>query len=85
MGRAGVGGLRIVDGDFVELTNLQRQSLFDEADPAAGSPEAVAPAEKLRAVKSTVAIEPIFADIDPENIGRLCDGIDIILDGIQIT
>jgi adenylyltransferase/sulfurtransferase len=79
--RAGVGRLRIVDRDFVELTNLQRQSLFDEADAAAGTPKAVAAAQKLRAVNSTVSIEPIVADIGPENIGRLCGGVDVILDG----
>ncbi len=79
--RAGVGMLRIVDRDFVEVTNLQRQSLFDEADAAAGTPKAVAAAEKLRAINSTVSIEPIVADIDPENIGRFCERIDLILDG----
>ena len=79
--RAGVGMLRIVDRDFVELTNLQRQSLFDEADAAAGTPKAIAAAEKLRAVNSMVSIEPIVADIDPENIGRFCEGIHVILDG----
>jgi adenylyltransferase/sulfurtransferase len=79
--RAGVGMLRIVDRDFVEVTNLQRQSLFDEADAAAGTPKAIAAAEKLRAINSTVSIEPIVADIDPDNIGRLCEGIDVILDG----
>ena len=79
--RAGIGMLRVVDRDFVEITNLQRQSLFDEADAAAGTPKAVAAAEKLRAINSTVSIEPIVADIDSENIGRLCEGIDVILDG----
>ncbi len=79
--RAGVGTLRIVDRDFVELTNLQRQSLFDEADARAGMPKAVAAAEKLRAINSTVAIEPVVADIEPANIERFCEGIDVILDG----
>ena len=79
--RAGVGRLRIVDRDFVELTNLQRQSLFDEADARAGTPKAVAAAEKLRAINSTVAIEPVVADIEPANIERFCEGIDVILDG----
>ena len=79
--RAGVGMLRIVDRDFVELGNLQRQTLFDEADAAAALPKAVAAAEKLRKINSTVAIEPIVADIGPTNIRRLCDGVDLLLDG----
>jgi len=79
--RAGVGTLKIVDRDFVELHNLQRQSLFDEADARAGTPKAVAAAEKLRAVNSTVTVEPVVADIEPENIERFCDGADVILDG----
>ncbi len=79
--RAGVGRLRIVDRDFVELTNLQRQSLFDEADARAGVPKAVAAAEKLRQINSTVTVEPVVADIDSANIERFCDGFDLILDG----
>ena len=79
--RAGVGLLRIVDRDFVELSNLQRQSLFDEADAAAGVPKAVAAAEKLRRINSTVTVEPIVADIAPSNIEKYCDGVDLILDG----
>lgn len=79
--RAGVGMLRIVDRDFVELSNLQRQSLFDEADAAAAMPKAVAAAEKLRKINSTVTVEPIVADVGPTNIKRLCDGVDLILDG----
>ena len=79
--RAGVGMLRIVDRDFVELSNLQRQTLFDEADARGGLPKAVAAAEKLRQINSTVTIEPIVADIDPANIERFCDGVDVILDG----
>jgi molybdopterin-synthase adenylyltransferase len=79
--RAGVGTLRIVDRDFVELSNLQRQSLFDEADARAGLPKAVAAAEKLRTINSTVTVEPIVADLNPANIERFCEGIDVILDG----
>ena len=79
--RAGVGMLRIVDRDFVELGNLQRQSLFDEADAAEGIPKAVAAAEKLRKINSTVAVEPVVADVDPTNIENFCDGVDLILDG----
>jgi molybdopterin-synthase adenylyltransferase len=81
LARAGVGTLRIVDRDFVELHNLQRQSLFDEADARTATPKAVAAAEKLHKINSTVTIEPIVADIEPENIERFCDRVDVILDG----
>jgi adenylyltransferase/sulfurtransferase len=79
--RAGVGAVRIVDRDFVELGNLHRQVLFDEADAAAGLPKAVAAAEKLRRINSSVAVEPVVADITPANIEMLCAGADVLLDG----
>jgi len=79
--RAGVGKVRLVDRDFVELTNLQRQMLFDERDAASGTPKAIAAAEKLRTINSTVEVEPIVADVDPSNILALCDGVDVIVDG----
>jgi adenylyltransferase/sulfurtransferase len=79
--RAGVGTLRIVDRDFVELSNLQRQVLFDEADARAGLPKAAAAAAKLRTINSAVAIEPIVADVEPANVERFCEGMDVILDG----
>jgi adenylyltransferase/sulfurtransferase len=79
--RAGVGALRIVDRDFVETSNLQRQVLFDEHDAAAGLPKAVAAAEKLARINSTVRVEPVVADLDPRNIDQLADGADVIVDG----
>jgi adenylyltransferase/sulfurtransferase len=81
LARAGVGKLRIVDRDFLELSNLQRQVLYDEADVAAGLPKAIAAAEKLRRINSQIEIEPVVADVDPTNIARLCDGVDVIVDG----
>jgi adenylyltransferase/sulfurtransferase len=81
LARAGVGKLRIVDRDFLELNNLQRQVLFDETDVAAALPKAVAAAEKLRRINSSIEVEPIVADVDAGNIVSLCDGCDIILDG----
>jgi adenylyltransferase/sulfurtransferase len=81
LARAGVGKLRIVDRDFLELNNLQRQVLYDEADVAAGLPKAVAAAEKLRQINSTIDIEPIVADIDATNIERLTRDVDVIVDG----
>lgn len=79
--RAGVGSLRIVDRDFVELSNLQRQVLFDESDVQSGMPKAVAAAKKLCTVNSSVSIEPLVADIESANIERFCQGMDVILDG----
>jgi adenylyltransferase/sulfurtransferase len=79
--RAGVGKVRIVDRDFVELSNLQRQMLFDEQDVAAGLPKAVAAAEKLRKINSQVEIEPIVADLDYRNVEQFCAGVDVIVDG----
>src|SRR5271165_435389 len=74
--RAGVGKVRLVDRDFVELSNLHRQTLFDEADVAAGLPKAPAAAAKLRKINSSVEIEPIVAHVGPENVESLCEGVD---------
>jgi molybdopterin/thiamine biosynthesis adenylyltransferase len=79
--RAGVGFLRLVDRDFLELNNLQRQVLYDEDDVRAQLPKAIAAAEKLRRINSQVQIEPHVADIEPGNIEALCDGVHLILDG----
>ena len=79
--RAGVGRVRIVDRDFVDVTNLHRQSLFDEQDVAAGLPKAIAAAEKLGRINSEVQVEPVVADVNPGNIESLCDGVDVIVDG----
>ncbi len=79
--RSGVGFLRIVDRDFLELNNLQRQVLYDEQDVASGLPKAIAAAEKLRRINSQVTVEPIVADVDHTNIVELCDNVDMILDG----
>jgi molybdopterin-synthase adenylyltransferase len=79
--RAGVGFIRIVDRDFVEPSNLQRQVLFDESDVTNNLPKAEAAATKLRQINSSVTIEPIVADINRTNIEDFCDGADLILDG----
>lgn len=81
LARAGVGKLRIVDRDFVDLTNLQRQVLFDEEDVASRLPKAVAAAEKLRRINSAIEIEPIVADVDAGNLERFAEGVDVIVDG----
>ncbi|MEZ6063924.1 MAG: ThiF family adenylyltransferase [Planctomycetaceae bacterium] len=81
MVRAGVGHVRIVDRDFVELSNLQRQILFTEDDVAEHIPKAVAAARRLRRVNSGITIEPIVADVGFSNIRQFADGADLILDG----
>jgi molybdopterin/thiamine biosynthesis adenylyltransferase len=79
--RAGVGRVRIVDRDFVEPSNLQRQTLFDEADARAALPKAVAAERKLRAINSDVTVEGIIADLTAENAVDLLAGFDVLLDG----
>ena len=79
--RAGVGKLRIIDRDFVEPSNLQRQTLFDEADALAALPKAIAAERKLRSINSSVSVEGVVADVDPASAGGLLAGFDIILDG----
>jgi len=79
--RAGVGLVRIVDRDFVDITNLQRQVLYDERDVEAHLPKAVAAADKLRHINSTVTVEPVVADVNHTNVLKLADGVDVIVDG----
>lgn len=81
LARAGVGHLRIVDRDFLELNNLQRQVIYDEDDVAAGIPKAIAAAQRLRKINSQIEIEPHVADVDHANIGRLVENVDVIVDG----
>jgi adenylyltransferase/sulfurtransferase len=79
--RAGVGHVRLVDRDFIETSNLQRQVLFDEHDVSENLPKAEAAARKLAAINSSVHVEPVVTDIDRTNILELADGADLILDG----
>ena len=81
LARAGVGYLRIVDRDFIETHNLQRQILFDEQDVADNLPKAEAAARKLRQINSQITIEPVVTDIDHTNILDLVGDADLILDG----
>ena len=79
--RAGVGKLRIIDRDFVEPSNLQRQTLFDEADALAALPKAVAAERKLRSINSSGSVKGIVADLSPRNAADLLARFDLILDG----
>jgi len=79
--RAGIGYMRIVDRDYVELDNLQRQMLFDEEDVEKGMPKAVAAADKLRRINSSIEIEAEVKDVNRKNIEELIKDIDIVLDG----
>jgi molybdopterin/thiamine biosynthesis adenylyltransferase len=81
LARAGVGKLRIVDRDFLELNNLQRQVLYDEDDVAAGLPKAIAAKNRLSRINSAIEIEAIVADVDHTNIERLLAGVDCLVDG----
>lgn len=79
--RAGVGRIRIIDRDFVESSNLQRQTLFEEQDAAEALPKAVAAERRLRAINSDLSIDGVVADLTPENTEELLRGFSVILDG----
>lgn len=79
--RAGVGRIRIIDRDFVESSNLQRQVLFDEQDAREALPKAIAAERKLRAINSGVHVAGVVADLDSGNAEELLAGFDVILDG----
>ncbi|UCD54321.1 MAG: ThiF family adenylyltransferase [Dehalococcoidia bacterium] len=81
--RAGVGKIKIVDRDFIEYHNLQRQTLFDEDDIKAQLPKAIAAERHLRKVNSTVEIQGVVADANYKNIEEFCRGADVILDGLD--
>jgi molybdopterin-synthase adenylyltransferase len=81
LARAGVGTIRIIDRDYVETSNLQRQSLFDEADATESLPKAIAAARKIAAFNSEIVVDPHVADLTPTNIEALFEGAQLILDG----
>jgi adenylyltransferase/sulfurtransferase len=81
LARAGVGTLRILDRDYVEPSNLQRQSLFDENDARESLPKAIAAARQIARFNSQIVAEPHVADLVPANVDNLLGNVDLILDG----
>lgn len=81
LARAGVGLLRIVDRDFLQLNNLQRQVLYDEHDVESGLPKAIAAANRLRRINSQIDIQPVVADLDHTNVTRWFEDVDLVVDG----
>jgi len=81
LARAGVGRLTIIDRDFVELSNLQRQSLFTEKDALQSIPKAVAAETALKAINSEIVVQGIVSDLTYRNISELCSKSDLIVDG----
>jgi molybdopterin-synthase adenylyltransferase len=81
LARAGVGNLRIIDRDYVEPSNLQRQSLFDEGDAIESLPKAIAAARKIASLNSSIAVQGKVEDLIPSNVEPLLENLDLILDG----
>jgi molybdopterin/thiamine biosynthesis adenylyltransferase len=81
LARAGVGKLRLVDRDFVEFSNLQRQTLYQEKDAIERLPKAIAAKKRIAAINSDVRTEAIVTDVNPSNIEELVENCDLILDG----
>jgi molybdopterin/thiamine biosynthesis adenylyltransferase len=79
--RAGIGYVRLIDRDFVDTSNLQRQMLYDEEDAATTTPKAIAAARRLQLVNSQVTIEPHVTDLNSTNAEELLSDVDLILDG----
>jgi adenylyltransferase/sulfurtransferase len=81
LARAGVGTIRIIDRDYVESSNLQRQTLFDESDARESLPKAIAAARRIAAFNSQIVVEPQVADLTPDNIDSLLESTQLVLDG----
>jgi adenylyltransferase/sulfurtransferase len=81
LARAGVGYLRLIDRDYVDISNLQRQWLYTEADAKAETPKAIAAARRIRELNSEIEVTPYVADLTPSNAEELLSDCDLILDG----
>ncbi len=83
LARSGVGKLRVIDRDFIEYHNLQRQILFTENDVKNQVPKAIAAQQHLKEINSTIEIEGIVADVNYTNIEKFIEGADVVLDGLD--
>lgn len=81
MARAGAGRLRLIDRDFVEESNLQRQIMFEEGDARDHLPKSVAAARRISRVNSDVQVEPMVTDVDFDNVEEAISGVDVVIDG----
>ena len=81
LSRAGVGKLRLVDRDFVEFTNLQRQTLYRESDASGRLPKAIAAKKRIAEINSEIEVEAFVADVNQNNIENLIEDCDLVLDG----
>jgi len=81
LARAGAGTLRLVDADRVELNNIHRQAMYDEADAAAGALKVEAARKHLKRVNGSVVVETVASRLDGSNISALADGVDLVIDG----
>jgi adenylyltransferase/sulfurtransferase len=83
LARAGVGRMRLVDRDIIDWSNLQRQTLYYEADARAGLPKAIVAAERLRQANSEIQYEPVVDDVGPANVEELIAGATVVVDGLD--
>src|SRR5262245_49566588 len=81
LARAGIGHLRFVDRDFVEFSNLQRQTMFTEYDAEERLPKAIAAANHIRSINSDIELEPEVTDVNHSNVERLIASCDLVVDG----
>ncbi len=81
LARAGVGNLRIIDRDYIEESNLQRQVLFDEQDCRENMPKAAAAERKIRQINAGINVRAFVTDINPANVEELIKGADVVVDG----
>jgi molybdopterin/thiamine biosynthesis adenylyltransferase len=81
LARAGVGRMILVDRDFVEESNLQRQIMFEESDALNRLPKSIAAASRIARVNSDIQVEPLVTDVNFENVEEIIDGADVVLDG----
>ncbi len=80
LARAGIGELKLVDRDYLELSNLQRQILYDEHDIKEGLPKVIAAKRKIHEINANVSAEAVIADVNRMNIENLIENIDVVID-----